>query len=194
MPGRSPDPGQDGRLRLANQTASQSVMAGNKDLLVVKTQSWCGHGSTSFGNKAVFIHCGMKINGQGGAILFGFQHAAKCERRCDIPQFTFTVHTDLPRPPIRNLSSGFLQSESGPNSGGKQDCDPDLPVELANAPVNQADGIEEALVAELCGCGDSASTTVTFPVLSDRICSMYCGNCSGFSEISLILLRSPLRS
>ena len=81
--------------------------------------------------------------------MFGFQHAAKCERRCDIPQFTFTVHTDLPRPPIRNLSSGFLQSESGPNSGGKQDCDPDLPVELANAPVNQADGIEEALVAEL---------------------------------------------
>ena len=146
-----------------------------------------------FGNKAVFILCGVNTNGQGGAILFGFQHAAKCERRCDIPQFTFTVHTDLPRPPIRNLSSGFLQSESGPNSGGKQGCDPDLPVELANAPVNQADGIEEALVAE-GGYGDSASTTVTFPVLSDRICSMYCGNCSGFSEISLILLRSPLRN
>ena len=93
-------------------------------------------GSTSFGNKAVFILCGVNTNGQGGAILFGFQHAAKCERRCDIPQFTFTVHTDLPRPPIRNLSSGFLQSESGPNSGGKRGCDPDLPVELANAPVN----------------------------------------------------------
>ena len=59
-------------------------------------------GSTSFGNKAVFILCGVNTKGQGGAILFGFQHAAKCERRCDIPQFTFTVHTDLPRPPILN--------------------------------------------------------------------------------------------